>query len=251
MSNNKRISEQIELPSGGIIYEEKVNPNIELESMKTKHEMLRLSATEDDQKLIASIIDDCTTSDNGISSYDMCLGDFQYMLYKLRVVTFGPEYELIGECPFCKFRQPLKVNLDEIKINSYDDSILELLDVELPMSKHKVKLTLQTPKSIDRINRKTKEYQKRHKDSNENPVIMYSILESIEEIDDEKPNIFTLEEFIKELPLADTNILLNRIDEINSKIGLDLYEEAQCKVCGTTYQVPFRITNEFFRPNIK
>ena len=98
---NARIVENVVLPSKGLIYEEDVSPEIELSSMKTKHEMLRLSATEESQKVMAEIIDDCIVGDLGISSYDLCLGDFQYLLYKLRVVTFGPDYEMTAKCPFC------------------------------------------------------------------------------------------------------------------------------------------------------
>jgi uncharacterized pyridoxamine 5'-phosphate oxidase family protein len=73
---NARIVETLSLPSKGMIYEEDVNPEIQLSSMKTKHEMLRLSATEESQKIMAQIVDDCIVNDMGISSYDLCLGDF-------------------------------------------------------------------------------------------------------------------------------------------------------------------------------
>ena len=65
---NARIVESFTLPSKGVIYEEDVNPEIQLSSMKTKHEMLRLSATEDSQKIMADIIDDCLVTKLGISS---------------------------------------------------------------------------------------------------------------------------------------------------------------------------------------
>ena len=55
---NIRIEEEFTLPSKGVIYEEEVNPQVLLSTMKTKHEMLRLSASEESQKIIAQIIDD-------------------------------------------------------------------------------------------------------------------------------------------------------------------------------------------------
>lgn len=248
MSNDTRIAEVFTLPSKGMIYEEEVNPEVMLSSMTTRHEMLRLSATEDSQKIMAQIIEDCLESDLGISVYDLCLGDFQYLMFMLRVVTFGNNYELRGRCPFCGFEQSTSINLDELEVKEYDDSLIDLMEITLPRTGSKVKLTLQTPRILDRINSKVKEYRRRHKDTDENPVILYNILSSIEEIDDEIPNAFTLEEWIKNLPLADTNALTNRIDLINSKIGIDLSVEGNCKICGTAYQVPFRINQTFFRP---
>ncbi len=248
MSSNTRIAEVFTLPSKGLIYEEEVNPEVVLSSMTTRHEMLRLSTTEDSQKIMAQIIDDCIESDLGISAYDLCLGDFQYLMFMLRVVTFGNEYELRGRCPYCGFEQVTKLHLDELEVKEYDDSLVDLLELELPKSGNKVRLTLQTPRMLDRISTKVKEYRRRHKDTDENPVILYNIIASIEELDDEKPNAFTLEEWVKNLPLADTNAIINRIDLINNKIGIDLSVEGECKICKTTYQVPFRINQTFFRP---
>ena len=249
MSSDTRIAEVFNLPSNGLIYEEEINPEVILSSMTTRHEMLRLSATDDNNKIMSQIIDDCIESDLGISSYDLCLGDFQYLLFMLRVVTFGNEYELRSRCPFCGFEQSTKVNLDELEVKEYDDSLADLLEMKLPKSDNTVKLTLQTPRMLDRINTKVKEYKRRHKDSDENPTILFNIMSSIEEIDGESPNSFTLEEWVKNLPLADANALMNRINLINNKIGIDLNIERNCKICGTTYQVPFRINQTFFRPN--
>lgn len=243
-----RIAEVFTLPSKGLIYEEEVNPEVVLSSMTTRHEMLRLSVAEDSQKIMAQIIDDCIESDLGISAYDLCLGDFQYLMFMLRVVTFGNDYELKGKCPFCGFEQNTKVILDDLEVKEYDESLLDLLEVDLPKTGSKVKLTLQTPRMLDRISSKVREYKRRHKDTDENPVILFNIMSSIEEIDGETPNAFTLEEWVKDLPLADTNLLVNRIDLINSKIGIDLFVEGECKICKTTYQVPFRINETFFRP---
>ena len=247
--SNARIAETFTLPSKGLIYEEEVNPEIVLSSMKTRHEMLRLSNTEESQKIMADIIDDCIETDLGISAYDLCLGDFQYLLFMLRVVTFGNDYELRGKCPFCGFEQGTTINLDELYVHEYDDSLVDLMEMTLPVSENKIKLTLQTPRMMDRISSKIREYRRRHRDSDENPAILFNIMASIEEIDGEEPNPIKIEEWVKDLPMADTNAILNRIDLINSKIGIDLETEGVCKICGTTYKIPFRINETFFRPN--
>lgn len=246
---NARIVETLMLPSRGLIYEENVNPEIELSSMKTKHEMLRLSATEENHKVMASIIDDCLVSDLGLSSYDLCLGDFQYLLYKLRIVTFGPEYELQCRCPYCGFDSILTLNLDELPVHEYDDSLADLLEVTLPVTKKKIKLTMQTPRMLDRINTRVREHNKKRKNTNENTTVLYTLMACIEEIDDEPVDIGLMEQWLRDLPLADTNVLLYRIDEINNSLGIELDSAATCKVCGSTFIAPFRVNNSFFRPN--
>lgn len=249
MSSDVRIAEEFTLPSRGMIYEEEVDPEVVLSSMTTRHEMLRLSVTEDSLKIMSQIIDDCIESDLGISSYDLCLGDFQYLMYMLRVVTFGTDYELVGRCPYCGYEQSTATKLDELEVKEYDDSLADLLEIQLPKSGNKIKLTLQTPRILDRINARIKDYRRKHRDSDENPTILYNILYSIEEVDDDTPNSFELETWVKNLPLADTNALVNRIEQVNQQIGLNLDVEEMCRICGTTYKVPFRINQTFFRPD--
>lgn len=248
MTDNIRIAETFTLPSKGLIYDEEVNPEVTLSSMKTKHEMLRLSATEDSQKIMSSIIDDCIVNDIGISSYDLCLGDFQFLMYKLRVVTFGPEYEFGTVCPYCGFENTVSVNLDEMEVKEFDNSLLDALTFKLPKSGNEITLTLQTPRIIDKNQKLAKEYKKRHKGSNENAIYLYTIVSSIAYIDGEVPDRIMLEEWVRDLPLADTNALVNRIDEINAKIGIDLGMEDNCALCKNKFKFPFRITSSFFRP---
>ncbi len=248
MAADARIAETFTLPSKGKIYEEAVNPDIVLGSMKTKHEMLRLSASENSNKIMADIIDDCIDGNPGISSYDMCLGDFQYLMYKLRTVTFGPDYEMYGICPHCGSENYINVNLDELEIYEYDDELADLLDIKLPVSGNTITITLQTPRMLDLINRKTNEAKRRRK-SNENAQLLYNLTTSIVTIDGEEPNPFTLEEFVKDLPMKDTNALLNRINAVNSKIGVQLDVDTACSECGKYFAAPFRIYSTFFRPD--
>lgn len=246
---NARIVETLSLPSKGMIYEEEVNPEIQLSSMKTKHEMLRLSATEESQKIMAQIVDDCIVNDMGISSYDLCLGDFQYLLYKLRVVTFGPDYELQARCPYCGYDNNITLNIDELPIHEYDDSLADLLEFTLPVSENKVKLTMQTPRMLDRINARVKEHNKRRKNTTENATLLYTIIACLEEIDGEPIEASSIEQWVRDLPLADSNAILYRIDEINNALGVEVDSLASCGVCGSTFIAPFRVNNSFFRPN--
>lgn len=245
---NSRIVENLYLPSHGLVYEEEVNPEVELSSMKTKHEMLRLSATEENQKLMAQIIDDCLVSDLGISSYDLCLGDFQYLLYKLRVVTFGPEYELQCRCPYCGFENTVTLNIDELPVSEYDDSLADLLEFNLPVSGNHIKLTMQTPRMLDRINARVRDHNKRRKNNNENATVLYTIMASIEQIDDEDVDPISLEQWIRDLPMADSNAILYRIDQVNNSMGIELDSTAYCSVCGSSFIAPFRVNQSFFRP---
>ena len=81
--DNFTISEYLTLPSKGLIYDKKVAPEIHMSSMTTRHEMQRLAPSKSQFKTLCDIIDDCMIEKLGISSYDMCTGDYQFLLFKL------------------------------------------------------------------------------------------------------------------------------------------------------------------------
>ena len=52
--------------------------------MTTNEEMKRLSRSQErPNKPMADVIDDCLVQGPGISAYDLCIGDYQYLMYKL------------------------------------------------------------------------------------------------------------------------------------------------------------------------
>lgn len=244
-----RIAETFTLPSQGKIYEEEVTPEVTLSSMTTKHEMLRLSANEDSQKLMAEIIDDCIQNDIGISAYDMCLPDFQFLLYKLREVTFGNEYEMSCICPFCGMRQDIVVDLDDLIVKEFSDEIFEHMIVDLPQDGSTVEITMQTPRMLDTINKEVKQAKKKLRNK-ENPQILYLMLDSIVKKDDEPFNAIEGESWLRNLPLGDATRILNAINELNSSFGMDLSVYHTCNFCGEEIIAPFRVNDTFFRPTI-
>ena len=243
------VAETIVLPSHGKIYEEEVNPEIVLSSMTTKHEMLRLSSNENSQRLMADIIDDCIQTDVGISAYDMCLADYQFLMLKLREVTFGNDYNMTVICPYCSARTDVDMDLDDLEIREFTDESLEYSEIELPVSGDTIALTLQTPRMIDTINKQVKQAQ-RKTHTRENQNILYTMLNSIIAKNGEKFNTIAEEQWLRNLPLADTNYIMDAIDKLNSSFGIVMAVDTTCNVCGEDIVVPFLVNGSFFRPSV-
>ena len=75
------IKESVTLPSKGKFCRDLKTCDIQLRSMTTEEEMLRVSATNTPYKQLCEIIDRCIINDIGMSSYDMHIGDYLYLLY--------------------------------------------------------------------------------------------------------------------------------------------------------------------------
>ena len=121
------IAESYELPSKGEIYDVEVNPHVELRSMTARDEMKRLSPSATPFKTLADIIEGCMIEKPTIHVYDMCLADYEYLLHKLRIVTYGDEYKIYLRCPYCGEEVETVAHLEHLAVKDFDISKLEEL----------------------------------------------------------------------------------------------------------------------------
>ena len=244
------IAEEFTLPSLGKIYSKPVNPNIRLRSMTTEDEMLRLSHTERPYKLLCDIIDNCMVGDKpGISAYDMCLSDYQYLLHRLRVVTYGPDYVARSICPYCGYANEKKISLDDLEISQYSEELEKYFEFNLPKSGNLVKIKLQTPRSVDNIAIKVKEERKKNPDAPDKTLLL-TVADLIDKVDGVVYDAIKLDMFVRKLPMADTNYILKCAEKLNKSIGINTNLEVHCAGCGVDYDTPFRVSPEFFGPSI-
>ena len=243
------IGDEYVLPSHGKFYDVPVNDHVKLRSMTTNEEMRRLNVSENQYKPMADIIDECLIDKPGISSYDMCLGDYQFLMYKLRITTYGADYPLECRCPYCLSTFEEHVNLEDLPVREFDKSILEHKEFDLPRTKHHIKIRLQTPRILDTIARQENEEKKRRKSSTASSEII-QLSNIVEEIDGERPDPFFAEDFYRNLPMMDTKVILRHEERLSNEVGLGTDLTVTCPVCNNSYNSSFRVTSEFFDPSL-
>ena len=257
--SNYTIVENFTLPSHGLLYSKPVNPEVSLRCMTTRDEMRRLAPTKpgNQYKVMAEIIDDCLIEKPGISSYDMCIGDYQFLLYKLRVVTYGPKYNISITCPNCNRYQDAVIDLDtDLELLELTDFNTEDLIVHLPLSKKEIKLKVQTPRMLDKIEEQCAEFNRKLSKSKDpddvyqDAHILYQVMGLIDTVDGEKLPEVKLEAFVDNLPIADANAIISAADKLNQKVGYGPLLTVPCAECGFDILTSFRITSEFFRPTL-
>lgn len=247
---NYTIAEYFTLPSQGLVYDKKVVPEVHMSSMTTRHEMQRLAPSKSQFKVLCDIIDDCILEDIGISSYDMCTGDYQFLLFKLRMVTYGSELTLKDKCPFCGDISELKFNMDNLKIISDLDAFNKYREFKLPVTGKEIKLKFQTPHMLDKVIEDTQEFNDRVKNNSTDQSIVFSIKEIIDTVDGHKPDPLNIDEWIRNLPMRDTNIIFAHASKMDECIGIDTNLEIVCDKCGKVHKSAFKAGSEFFRPEV-
>lgn len=245
------IVEEYTLPSLGKVYKQNVNPVVKLRSMTTEEEMRRLAPSDKAYKNLCEIIDDCLVEDPGISSYDMCLADYQYLLHKLRVVTYGSDYAITSTCPHCLSNNDDVMDLNEIKVTPYDNNdFAKLTNFTLPRTQKNITLRMQTPRIVDDINTRAKELKKKSNNTVGDAAFLFTIEMLIDTVDGIRLNPVERESFVRALPMMDTNYIIKHAQKLVESFGLETRIEKTCPICGLDYNTNFRITSEFFGPSI-
>lgn len=250
------IAEKYTLPSHGLLYDKDINPDIKIRSMTVRDEMKRQSPANDGTiyRVLAEVIDDCLVEKPGISCYDMCIGDFQFLMHKLRIVTYGPEYKISCKCPNCGNFDDYIVNLENLSLDELKDFDKDkYLKLELPVSKKTIELNYNTPRILDSIekevDRVAKQYTKQNKEiSSVDWHLLYQLVYAIKTVDGQKLSVTQKETFCNNLVGRDFNAIINKLNELDEKVGLGLMFTIKCNNCGLDMSVPFRLTSEFFRP---
>jgi hypothetical protein len=178
----------------------------------------------------------------------MCLGDYHYLLNKLRIVTYGNDYKMTAVCPLCGNLNNDSLDLESLKMLQFDESLTDNLEITLPVTGKIVKLKLQTPRAIDDIQIRKNDILKDMPNMDTDPTILFTLISIVDKIDGQVYDRVKLESWIRALPMRDVNKMLNSVKKLNDRIGYDLTLKLKCKSCGLDYTSTFRINNEFFGP---
>jgi len=248
-NQNYTIVEGYTLPSKGLIYETKVKPEVELRSMTARDEMRRLSPSSTPLKTIADIIENCMIQKPAIPVYDMAVGDYEYLLHKLRIVTYGPDYKLSLVCPHCGETVDTSYSLENLIVKDFDQKAFEeLRTFTLPKSGQVISLKIQTPHSMEIVENTAKEMKRKMKGASLD-FDTYALLNYIiDTVDGAKLPAYELENFIDRLPAMDMNRIINNSNKMTNAIGLDTRFDVECTKCGGAIPTFFRFGTEFFRP---
>lgn len=237
------------LPSKGLIYSKQVEPLVELRSMTTREEMKRLSPSNTPYKVLADIIESCMLEKPAIKVYDMCLADYEYLLHKLRVVSYGPRYTVIAGCPHCGNTFEKTIDLDELEVKEYNqEEVADLMSFTLPKSGDKITIRYKTPRMLDEIELAKKEFKKKNPAVDWDPSIMIELRYLIETVNGDVLNYAQLDSYIQKLLALDMRYILDKSLKLEQSFGLNTLVTLNCSQCGGEVITFFRNGQDFFRP---
>ena len=246
---NYTIGESVNLPSGGSIYGVDMPAQVELRSMTARDEMKRLAPSNSQFKTLAEIIEGCMIEKYPVKVYDMALGDYEYLLHRLRIVTYGDEYKMTLRCPYCGEYIDAVAHLEQLRLKEFDMHKFEAArTLILPRGGQTVTINYQTPRMLDENDIKVKDLKRRFKDAEIDFNTLTTLTSAIDTVDGMHLDSVQIENFVNRLPALDMTKILNAIEALNNEIGIDNSIIVDCEKCGGEVPTSFRFGSEFFRP---
>ena len=241
------INESYDMPSRGLLGE--MTPaKITLRAMTTIEEKMRLASTG--VSVMPNIIKACLVDPIDSDTHRWTLTDIQFAMYKLRTVTYGPEYKIMLECPRCGNKFEITVNLDELNVKELPDGFTNPFTIgPLPVCGDSIDCKFLTVKDYEDIEKESKRILKKFPDYVGDPSIVLILQHKIEKINDETLLGPKIQQYIEKMHARDLQYLNSKYNEISDAYGLDIYDMIEtCPRCQNDVSFDLPINEEFFRP---
>lgn len=248
--SNVAIQESFLLPSGGELYQGLDIPKeVRLRAMSTLDEKIRLSSANP-FKTTPALIRNCLV-DADFDTEDLKMFDLYFLMFKLREVTYGPEYKVEVFCRDCRTTQKVTVDLSTLETNYLEKEFTEPFVIELPNSKDRLACKYLSCRDINELELETKRMKAKAPDLDEDDVAFIpGLCSRIVTINDQVLPKHKLVQYMQDLHARDYNYFNKKYIDITNKPGINLNYVATCEHCGSPIVFEVPILSEFFSPSI-
>lgn len=249
--NTSSVTETYKLPSRGLLYGkdgEEFPEDVVIRSMTTFEEKMRLG-NQGFWKTMCSILDSVIVSPEGFESKHATLFDFYFLMYKMRVVSYGPTYKVQVTCPHCGKQVTIPVDLDTLEVSYLDESVKEPFKIgPLPRSKDVVECRFM--RVIDSINneKKVKDTLSKSPDYVGSPERIFNLVSKIVSVNGEAKSPIEMQMYVEEMQAIDSVYLDQAYSKIVNKVGMKTLCSEVCPSCGDPLEFDLPFNSEFFRP---
>lgn len=240
-------TETFKLPSKGRFYDN-VGEDITLRAITTKDEKFIFGSNGD--FALNTIIKNCIMSPAGIDIDKLLIQDKHFILVKLRIISYGSDYDIKFDCPECGKRKiPHKVVLDKLGTNFIKDELDEPFKIVLPQSKDELELKLLRGEDYDIAERKATKLEKKLTEASGDLEFIFRRMQQIVTVNGNTLEPGPKQQYVEEMSGMDSAFIASFFDSI--EFGIDDTIQIKCPKCGEDIEVRMPINEYFFRPKFQ
>ena len=236
---------RIPLLSGGRYYQDSNDKDLKDGYIKlvpmslAEEEILTNQAYLKNNSAFRLVFDNCLRSDykaSNLLSYDV-----YYLLYALRNISYGNDYEFNCKCAECGKEFKKTINIDEIDWEEIPEDVQDEVAVNLPVSRYIVKIRMSRLKDEEEVTRLST--VKKYEEVPER--ILEYFVRTIEIIDDNGDPVAPSDwiEFYQALPTKDRVAIADKFNYASNVPTVQII----CPKCSATREVGIPIDKGFFR----
>ena len=217
---------EIDLPSKGFANQGISTVEVRAFTFEDEKILRSIQKAGDGTSVISKLIARCL---RGINYSDLLIVDKNYILYKLRAMSYGEDYNIQATCEECSYESHLTVGLNDLPVN-YAES-LEDLQGKFTLPDSGVEVELQTLTTQEEgIMDKTNE-------------ITDNLWRFIKTVNGHSGRSIT-QGFVSGTTAKDISVIRNSI--FNDNIGIQTLVNFVCKECGNHSALDLPINETFF-----
>lgn len=256
-----RPSTDITLPSLGLPYGEKMPGGIvHIRPMTTQDEKL-LAISDPNREMQSRMLDNllgaCVKFPSGLTAEDLLTTDRLFLFIQLRIVSYGEQYSVSVECrsTSCRNRIEKVLNLNtDLPIRwANPDEYTESLQLTMDNG-DVIRFHHMTGKEEKRVYTEVKRMQKLSPNMRGDPTGNIALAMRIDSLDSESGfnpadgnHFIKAKAYVDELLASEAWTIRDALDDTASGYTMMLGEET-CNRCGTSFEMEFTPSGDFFRP---
>lgn len=245
-------TESFLLPSKNMndLYGTDFDGHFNLRMFTTREERIRLSSTASFLETMASILNGCISTTNGITIDTKLLTefDFIYVMYMARIVSYGANYPITVTCPHCGKTYKYIANLDNLPVQYLDETFKEPFEIG-PLPKSGDMLKVRLLRIIDRINieKEAREILAANPNYEGDPTYNGNLEKHIVTVNGTELSPLQKKEYVENLSAYDNQYLQHKLRQYG-RAGLDIGVTTTCSYCNKDTNATLSINSTFFRP---
>lgn len=243
------LSQVITLPSLGLLNPEIPEGKLTQRCMMVSDQKFLSGSNQSASDALQQLIQRTTTAPEGFDVSNLTIYDTLYLLFKLRILSYGDHYQFRTRCPECGQKINVTLDLSKLPVETLDENYAERLVVTLPHRGDIVYTKILTNRDSDDIAKEVKR-RKRRSPEDESEYIL-RIVSSIEKIQLAKDksvltHAIDIERYVGGLTDLDASAILATRDSV--VYGITPAIEYTCPECREDIDVSLQFSSDFFRP---
>lgn len=243
-------TQELVLPSKGLLNPEIPDGIVVQRCMMVSDQKYLLSNNQSSGNQIHQLIQRTITEPKEFDVSALTLPDTLYLLFKLRILSYGSEYKFRTRCPECGRKIDVTVDLSELPVETLEEGFSDSLVVELPHRKDTVYTRVLTNADMDEVNEEIK--RRKRKNPDDESAYTLRIVKSIEKIKiakdkSELTHPIDIERYVNSLTDLDASAIIAARDSVS--FGVAPVVERVCPECKEYIDISLSFSGDFFRPS--